>query len=347
MSRSFFLIFLLPVASKAMFIDSTGSNVPGIGSIEALDNIIASAAQSSPFTFSLPLSMMGSTMSQFLASPAMALNRMRANQHQSRPLMIEIPSHVLNDFSAPPAGNFDVMPLHKCKYCSGKGRLRGPAAAARLPPYRHQPQKYNPNSHQSGKGVQMQGYPSKGGYNRPVVQQQMHEYPTKGGSRSNNNQKIVIVVLHMKNEKLMAKNPYGGSKGASYDPRDEQQQIQQMRYAAPTANNQIYFDAGSFTPMQNGPRIERFDGPASASVPAVLSPVTTTTRKPASSEMISSINVPSVEREVNHREPVRDVSSDAFHAEEEIITQRKEEDSDGPTTPAPVSRPALVSHWGS
>ena len=274
--------------------------------------------------------------------------------------MIEIPSHVLNDFNAPPAGNFDVMPLHKCKYCSGKGRLRGPAAAARLPPYRHQqqqqPQKYNPNSHQMGKGIQMQNYGSKGGYNRPLVvqQQQIHEYPTKGGSRSNNknnnnnnNQKIVIVVLHMKNEKLMSKNPYGGTKGPSYNHRDEQQ-IQQMRYAAPTANNQIYFDAGSFTPMQNGPRIERFDGPASASVPEVMSPAsTTTTRRPASSEIMSSINVSSVDREVNNREPVRDVSSDAFHAEEEIITQRKEDDSDGPTTPSPASRPALIPHWSS
>lgn len=162
-------------SASAYFIQSSGKNgnIPLIGSIENLDKIIAGA---------LPLTM-ESTMSQLFSRPMMGLNQ---------PLMVEIPDHVLNPNTDP--SQFRTMPLHKCKYCSepsktkgNSGGLMGPAGFLKRRP-----------TH---------------GKTRP----QMRQYPTKGGYglRSNKlspNPNIILVVLHMNNEKVSSNN-YGGTKG--------------------------------------------------------------------------------------------------------------------------------------
>lgn len=261
--------------------------IPGIGSIENLDNIIASAAQSSPFSFALPMplsSMMGSSMmSNILASPAMALNRLRsANQ----PLMIEIPNHVLNaDFNSDPS-NYQVMPLHQCKYCSSKGgsALKGPARYLRKPMYQQQQQQqsYGKTRPQNQYPVKSSGGGGGGGYKRPM--QQIHQYPVKGQSKGYNNkmpnnQKIVVVVLHMKNDKLTNFLPGGTKGGQSFSRGDEQQQqmISQSRYAAPSTSNhqQIYFE----------PANQRYN---SEPLVATLSADPAVTAKPADASVLRS-----------------------------------------------------------
>lgn len=339
------LLVLLLKETCGYYIQSGNGNIPGIGSIENLDNLIASAAQSSPFSFALPLplSMMGSTMSQLLSSPAMALNRLRS---ASQPLMIEIPNHVLNDFNAAP-DQFQVMPLHQCKYCSGsKGKggsgLKGPVRYG----MRKQQQFYgkarpqvNPYPVKSSGQQQQQ---QQQGYRRPPVQQQpIHQYPMKGGYNQQvpSNQKIVVVVLHMKNDKLHNNLNPGGTKGSSFSRGDEQQQqiLSQMRYAAPSTsgNHHVYFE----------PSNQRFSAPLHSAplipTPAAAAGPTAPTIRPD--------NVPSGHHNhdigfnnspLSDNRPARegDGRSPSFHNnEEEIITQTKEDESSySPTTSAPV-----------
>ena len=328
---TFLLITAIPDQTFGYYIQSEDGTIPGIGSIENLDNIIASAAQSSPFSFALPLplSMMGSSMSQLLSSPAMALNRLRsANQ----PVMIEIPNHVLNDFNADPQ-QYQVMPLHKCKYCSGsKGNsggggsgLKGPARyMQRQPVYQQMKQQYYGKSR-----PQVNQYPVKssgggGGYKRPVQQQPIHQYPTKGGysNKMPNNQKIVVVVLHMKNDKY----PAAGTKGSGFSRGDQQQQqiVNQMRYAAPstTNNHPIYFE----------PLNQRFNAPT-LTVTAAAAPTAKPDNSGFSNGHSNFNSSPLSDR------PARggDSRSSPLNTDDEIITQTKEDDSSySPTTASSV-----------
>lgn len=342
--RDFFsLTFLLTVLMKetcGYYMRGENGNIPGIGSIENLDNLIASAAQSSPFSFALPLplSMMGSTMSQLLSSPAMALNRLRS---ASQPVMIEIPNHVLNDFNAAP-DQFNVMPLHQCKYCSGsKGKggsgLKGPVRYG----MRQQFMKQQQQQYYGKSGQQVNPYPVKSsgqqGYRRPVQQYQqkqqqpIHQYPTKGGYNQQvpSNQKIVVVVLHMKNDKLSNNLNPGGTKGSSSFSRGDQQQQQilsQMRYAAPSmSNNQhVYFE----------PSNQRFSAPLHPAPPAATAP----TAKPD-----NAASSPNGQHGFNNNSPMLARGGEGrspslrHNSEDEIITQTKEDESSySPTTSSPV-----------
>jgi len=102
---------------------SRGGLLPGINLEEILSGM---ASQTSPFSFALPslTSMFSSPIMRPLAySPPNFHNRMpmryTRNNNNHRPVMIQIPPQILEEFNA---NGINVMPLEKCKYCNDRGR---------------------------------------------------------------------------------------------------------------------------------------------------------------------------------------------------------------------------------
>lgn len=252
----------------------------GLPNIE--DILAGMASQTSPFRFPMP-SFASALPSLFSAppSPLMALA-------SRRPIMVQIPPQVLEEFNA----NGIMMPLHKCKYCND-GRNR----EFHSPPFNNNNnkryrspgrffQRGNRNAFNENQAAlrAQQRLPTKGGngyVQQQQIQQQQQITSNYGGKGNNDYQggfrpmnfqgkggrmgaidskKIVVVVLHLnKNDKVIAggANPNGGYSGLQGGLKGGQQpnpyarmDQQAVKYASPAsiADQSVYFDTSLFTP---------------------------------------------------------------------------------------------------